>query len=704
VEKGGIDKVFKAPERKELAWRHVRPRIPGMAIKLRRHTRKGGSILVCAVALVAFFAEKVTAAEMPTGGIESAWWQPAMSAEEARSFMKQLARYVFEHHLKKAEGSPQRGILYEYFDVERAGQFDQWVQGEALDTMHDGAWFGAALVNAYVVTGDKFYKDFLTQWILPFYCKMLNHSDSLFSATKNDARPGVKLFDREDQFQEGEKGFVPYFWDDGASVSLERRLDKTVLGPFPCTDVLAGQPNTNYVLKGHSHGSSNHLAQDLGVMLELAWLLLNDSGEVPDRKLAVEVALAARNLHECRMRHHGHIPMTDAPSALANQDAPLMGVVPSYESLRLYLPDNHYYRALYDFTPGKSQAFAGFADDQEYMYYAALARHGGKLPRPLAFKLIYDAYTEPMLYRYYCDDAPALPGFNRFDLHPYSAKDGKPEDYRSDRKGPNKQPRPAGSRMGPQNMVVCGWALQAMEEYGDIWEERHADGAEKDQPVFIEEFPPDVPTTEREAPFFEFKLGSITLGLSSTFRGIKVRCESREKPVQIKIWSRPDATGTFATVFFGETITATNHQVRQLIVENPQTKRSAEGFRFSCFIPYTVVKSQGLWMNGVPHARYSVQLGNDVQNLYMTQEEEQVKSWLWYELAGGLRTWEAVFQKKGYLPSGLGEPRWERFSDTGGYAHLISAAAQYILCLEKKKDWEQHGTISGGSKADDKAK
>ena len=43
-------------------------------------------------------------------------------------------------------------MVYEYFNTTRAGQFDQWIQGEALDTMHDGAWFAAALVNAAQTT------------------------------------------------------------------------------------------------------------------------------------------------------------------------------------------------------------------------------------------------------------------------------------------------------------------------------------------------------------------------------------------------------------------------------------------------------------------------------------------------------------------------------------------------------------------------
>src|SRR5688500_18549252 len=72
----------------------------------------------------------------------------SMTADEARAFMKRLAQFAYDHHLKKDETSPQRGMLYEYLDFPRKGQPDQFVQGEALDTMHDGAWFAAAMANA----------------------------------------------------------------------------------------------------------------------------------------------------------------------------------------------------------------------------------------------------------------------------------------------------------------------------------------------------------------------------------------------------------------------------------------------------------------------------------------------------------------------------------------------------------------------------
>ena len=59
-----------------------------------------------------------------------------MTADETKAFMKQLLRYVEQHHEKTDPKSPQRGMVYEYYDTKDK----RWVQGEGLDTMHDGAW------------------------------------------------------------------------------------------------------------------------------------------------------------------------------------------------------------------------------------------------------------------------------------------------------------------------------------------------------------------------------------------------------------------------------------------------------------------------------------------------------------------------------------------------------------------------------------
>jgi hypothetical protein len=618
-------------------------------------------------------------AQEPSPAWTTAYKQKPMTADETRAFMKTLTKYVYDHHLRK-DDSPMRGMIYEYFDVAKKGQFDQFVQGEALDTMHDGAWFAAAMVNAYRATGDPFYKEVLTRYQLPFYCKMLNHSDTLFSPQKNDARAGAVIFNKEHALQPGEKGFVPYWWDDGSSVSLERRRDKNPLGPFACTDFLAGKDNPKLQLHGYSHGSSNHLAQDLGVMLQLSWLLLRDSRDDADQKLAREVALAAKNLQECRMRHHGHIPMVDAPAALANNDPSLMKFVPDQGGPANWNPDNHYFRALYNFKPGQRYAFPGFADDQQYRYYVGLAKHAGKIPKALAFRTIYDAFTEPMLYRYYSDDAEVPPGINRFDLHPYYCKDGRPEDYRSNKKGPAGKPRPIGSRMGPQNMVCCGWALQMLKEFPEVWEERYKRDFSDDVfvPIHLNG------ETELKTPDIKTKRFSVPITCNESFCAIIPG--SAELP--LKIFARPQAQGSYCMIDVRDRrIEICNDRKEKLEVEIRVVPQVVVIF----VIPFSCSKKQKTWINGIQHGRYSMQIGNESRDFYMASTESCVKKWLEHELAGGLRTWEAIFKEKGFIPTGIGAGGdWDRFSDSGGYAHLISAASQWLLYLEGKKDWEIH--------------
>src|SRR3954470_6781894 len=53
----------------------------------------------------------------------------SLTADETRALMKRLARFVYDNHLRQDADAPQRGMVYEYFDVARKGQFDQWVQG-----------------------------------------------------------------------------------------------------------------------------------------------------------------------------------------------------------------------------------------------------------------------------------------------------------------------------------------------------------------------------------------------------------------------------------------------------------------------------------------------------------------------------------------------------------------------------------------------
>ncbi|MEY4788153.1 MAG: hypothetical protein RLZ61_371, partial [Planctomycetota bacterium] len=318
--------------------------------------------------------------------------QDQLSKEDTRLFMKKLAAFVADKHMRTSKETMQHGMTYEYRDMRKEKDPACFVQGEALDTMHDGAWFGAAMVNASLATGDPLYRDLLEKNLLPFYCRVLNHSDKIFSNKTNHARPASQQIwaqQKEWLFQEGEKGFVPYWWDDGGSVSLERLRDKNQLPAFPSFDQFVSdkKPNPEFALSGFSLGSSNHLAQDLGVLLQLSWLYYREYKGNDGDCFRSELSDAAQNLQACRMRHHGHIPMCDAPAALVLSDPAFMRLVPDASVLNLALLNNHYKQALQAAIADRKYPTPGFADDQQYKYYAAIARHG-KLPQAAAFKLV----------------------------------------------------------------------------------------------------------------------------------------------------------------------------------------------------------------------------------------------------------------------------------------------------------------------------
>lgn len=608
------------------------------------------------------------------------------NAIQTREFMLALAGFVDKNHLKNNGMSMQKGMIYEYRDMRHKNPPECFVQGEALDTMHDGAWLAAALVHARIASDDPLFRDLLEKNILPFYCRMLNHSHKVFSNQHNHARPQAQSIwkqNREWLLQDGEKGFVPYWWDDGNSVSLERLRDKTPLPAFPSFDqfVHDKKDNPKSRLSGYSLGSSNHLAQDLAVMLELSWLLYrNHEGNEGDCYRA-ELADAVRNLHECRMRHHGHIAMVDAAAGLALADPALLRHVPDGSKLEAKLLNNHYRQALTATDKEKKYPTPGFADDQEYRYYSALARHG-TLPRATAFKLIYDAITEPRLYQYYCDDQPVLPGINRFDLHPISFVAGKPMDYRSDRKGPSGKPRPAGSRLGPQNMVVCGWGLQALAKWPSLWDDSIRQLFPGITRVCIHHASTALPEKWTTLHF-----QNQPLELLATPLQLSIRIPSPGNDLQLELSQEGKSQGC-RLLFQEKTPQVLSLQGDKLLIKHHWIK-SGDTSTLQVDIPFTVSKGQSPWINGVELEKYQVKVGGQSQDFILATEAIQVRSWMQRELASGLQTWKRIFEQKGYLPTGMeAGADWDHFSDSGAYAHLIHAGAQYLHLLSGKADWE----------------
>jgi len=225
-----------------------------------------------------------------------------------------------------------------------------------------------------------------------------------------------------------------------------------------------------------------------------------------------------------------------------------------------------------------------------------------------------------------------------------------------------------GSRFGPQNMVVCGWALQALKAYPGLWDEQRTKNHPDDLLVGF------------AAPSETVTLGGASFRLLSRRDALVVTARGAGS---FRICSQPDAQGSWAEVTMVEgTAKALSSAGEALRVES-----KLDGAAFEITIPYTVVKDQKAWANGIELYRYSIAAGGATRNFTIASSEEQVKQALLRELGEGLRTWRKIFDEKGYIPTGEGAG-WSQISDTGGYAHLLSAGAQWLNYLDGKRDWE----------------
>jgi hypothetical protein len=236
-----------------------------------------------------------------------------------------------------------------------------------------------------------------------------------------------------------------------------------------------------------------------------------------------------------------------------------------------------------------------------------------------------------------------------------------------------------------------------LRAWPEVWEERYRRDFSGDLRVYIDDPPPgaQLPRAEQaqvELAGTELRLVSSRLGLSvgGTFSGPQL---------ELRFFSQPDGQGDHAVVQLTRLgrAKASNDRGEPLVVR-AELKSEDERTQFSVHIPYTVAKGQNRWLTGIEHRRYSIGIGDARRNLYLASSARQVEAALAHELGAGLKTWQAVFQHYGYIPTGIGTyslpiaqgVRWDDFSDSGGYAHLIGAAAQWLLCLDGKRDWELH--------------
>jgi len=314
-------------------------------------------------------------------------------------------------------------MIYEYVNTCKIGELGQWIQGEGLDTMHDGAWFAASLCQAFRATNEKYYLDFLLNYSIPFYTKVLCNSDILFKDGLDENKVFKAGKHRKETQYLGNKGFCPYWWDDGASVSMD--LITTHNHLFDCIDyfILNNKPNMENRLWGFSLGCSNHLVQDIAVMLIEAYLLTGKE----------EILLSAKYLQEDRSkRGYSIIPVVLASASFQNKN--LSEKIGSAH--RWFLIENEplgvYYASLYNYEENKIYIAPGFADGEEYNFYSSLIKNKGELLEKEAFKIIYLSFTNPFLYKYWFDLYEPDEGLNIFDFSLIKIENGRILSYMSD--------------------------------------------------------------------------------------------------------------------------------------------------------------------------------------------------------------------------------------------------------------------------------
>lgn len=170
------------------------------------------------------------------------------------------------------------------------------------------------------------------------------------------------------------------------------------------------------------------------------------------------------------------------------------------------------------------------------------------------------------------------------------------------------------------------------------------------------------------------------IALKSSRDSLFLKGTSREETT-VRVFSAANGEGTYAKVRLveDEMPAAENDRGEGLVLHSP-LRASSEKHAFEIELPYTVVKGQKAWANGVELGIYSIQINKEPPiNFCLASDERQVAAWLERELAGGLRTWDAIFRQYGYIPTGIqAGADWHFFSDSGGYAHLISAASQWL--------------------------
>ncbi len=540
-------------------------------------------------------------------------WTPA----ELRAFAHDLSDYVTVHHIRRDAASPLAGMVYRWYRPADG----RWLQDPRANMLGDGAAFANALAIFHRATRDPAPLAALRNHILPFFTRALSRGDEFFKTSK---------------------GICPFWWDDGASLSItdSAPLKGFAPGPKPTNDTLAA---------------------DLAAMLMTGGMMVDDT----------ELTLAAAYLLNADRAYFDTpgppLALGLAAGVLANDRPLLIRCLPQrlwqiYEG-----PAGPYVNAL---AAGRTNDVWSAATDALREYHMAVALQPFQPIREgFAKHFIYAAYTGLRLVDLWHDDTPAQPGLGLPEAAPKVG--AKFEFYHSDLRD-----MPFGPRFGPRMLCNAAIALQLLGAFPDAWESwRNA------------QHPADTRVSERVAPVVADGAAFVELGWTPSSLIVRTR-----GPRTLAFTPLPPATGLRAVVSVEANGRAT------AFAEGGRPLQIAFGVRpdgrVDLEIPFTVARQQQRWLNAFEEARWTLSVdGGAPRNLIFLSTPDAVRARLAVEVADGLRFWQKIVKDCGHVPAAVLPGKGKDLSgadlsDAGGCACLLAAAAEYLTWLNNERDWE----------------
>lgn len=557
----------------------------------------------------------VLLASLPLTAAAAEPWTPA----ELRALAHHLGDYVTVHHIRRDAASPLAGMVYRWYRPADG----RWLQDPRANMIGDAASFATALALFHRATRDPEPLAALKNHALPFFTRVLSRSDEFFKTSK---------------------GICPFWWDDGASLSIAN-----------------GSP-----LKGCAAPprlTSNDLATDLAAMLMTAGTIVDDTGPA---------LAAAYLLHGDR----AHYDSPEPPLALGLA----AGVLADDAPLRVRcLPQRRW--QTYDGPVGKNSfdslasgkitdAWTASADAlREYLIAAALQPFQ-PLREEFAKHFIYTAYTTLRLADLWHDDAPAQPGLGLPETALPKAG-AKLEFYATDARD-----LPRAPRFGPLMLCNAAIALQLLDAFPSAWDSWRNTA-----------HPADARVVEKVAPIIADGTTLLEMGWTPSSLVLRTR-----GPRTLTFAALPPAAGLRATV----TVDASGRAVA--VAEDATPLRLAfapqpDG-RVELEIPFTVAKQQKRWLNAAEECRWTLSVdGGPPRNLFFLSTPGAVRARLAVEVADGLRFWQKQVRDAGFVPAAVlpgkgGDLAGANVSDAAGCAHLLAAVSQYLTWLNNERDWD----------------